>query len=94
MQALKSLAAPHRASDKGSLQELASLGRQGLKMCMMSCPVNAGSKDPGAPQRASDERQRTYKTKAEVEKTKSSTTLIVAVLLVIAFVVPMLQYYG
>ena len=54
----------------------------------------AGSKDPGAPQRASDERQRTYKTKAEVEKTKSSTTLIVAVLLVIAFVVPMLQYYG
>eukprot|EP00891_Asterochloris_glomerata_P007750 jgi/Astpho2/7750/Aster-07592 len=56
--------------------------------------VLTGSKDPGAPQRASDERQRTYKTKAEVEKTKSSTTLIVAVLLVIAFVVPMLQYYG
>jgi uncharacterized membrane protein YgcG len=53
-----------------------------------------GQKDPGAPARKEDNRQRTYKTKDEVEKTKPVYVTIVAVLLVIAFVVPMLQYFG
>ncbi len=37
---------------------------------------------------------RTYKTKEEVEKSKTVTSTVVITLLVIAVVVPMLQYYG
>ena len=54
----------------------------------------SGKEDPGPPIRAERVRQRTYKTKAETAKTKSATSTIVATLLLIAFVVPMLQYFG
>merc|ERR1719379_1108307 len=53
-----------------------------------------GKNDPGAPQRVSGARTRTYKTREETERTKPVTATIVLTLLVIAFVVPMLQYYG
>lgn len=49
---------------------------------------------PEGPKRDDGERKRTYKTKAETESTKSVTTTVVASLLLIAVVVPMLQYYG
>jgi len=44
--------------------------------------------------RSEAERKRTYKTKDEVEKTKGVSTAVVGTLLVIACLVPMLQYYG
>lgn len=44
--------------------------------------------------RADNSRKRTYKTKEEVDKTRGVTTTIVVTLLGIAFVVPMLQFYG
>jgi cytochrome c-type biogenesis protein CcmH/NrfG len=47
-----------------------------------------------APRREDVIRQRTYKTKEEVEKSKTVTTTVVVTLLIIAVVVPMLQYYG
>lgn len=47
-----------------------------------------------APTRLDVSRQRTYKTKEEVEKSKTLTSTVVVTLLVIAVVVPMLQYYG
>lgn len=53
-----------------------------------------GEPVPAAPQRADTNRQRTYKTKEETEKSKSVTGTVVASLLLIAVVVPMLQYYG
>ena len=48
----------------------------------------------GPPVRSEAERKRTYKTKDEVEKTKGVSTAVVGTLLVIACLVPMLQYYG
>jgi len=49
---------------------------------------------PEAPKREDTTRMRTYKTKEEVEKSKTVTSTVVVTLLVIAVVVPMLQYYG
>jgi uncharacterized membrane protein YgcG len=53
-----------------------------------------GQAVPAAPKRNDTTRQRTYKTKEETEKSKKVTGTVVATLLLIAFVVPMLQYYG
>ncbi|KAL3152803.1 hypothetical protein ABBQ38_012385 [Trebouxia sp. C0009 RCD-2024] len=53
-----------------------------------------GQKDPGAPQRASESRTRTYKTKGETQDKKGIFSTIVLVLLGISVVVPMLQYWG
>lgn len=53
-----------------------------------------GKPIPEAPQRADTTRQRTYKTKAETDRAKSVTGTVVGALLLIAVVVPMLQYYG
>ncbi|KIZ03098.1 hypothetical protein MNEG_4860 [Monoraphidium neglectum] len=53
-----------------------------------------GNTVPEAPKRNDAVRQRTYKTKAETEKSKTVTSTVVLTLLVIACVVPMLQYYG
>jgi cytochrome c-type biogenesis protein CcmH/NrfG len=47
-----------------------------------------------APKREEANTSRTYKTKEEVEKSKSVTSSVVVTLLVIAVAVPMLQYYG
>merc|ERR1711998_819931 len=56
--------------------------------------VLKGKNDPGAPQRNSGSRTRTYKTREETERVKPVTGTIVLTLLAIAFVVPMLQFYG
>ena len=65
------------------------------QQCADGCWLYAtGQKDPGAPSRKEDNRQRTYKTKEEVEKTKPVYVTVVAALLLIAFIVPMLQYFG
>jgi len=53
-----------------------------------------GQKDPGAPQRAAEGKNRTYKTKAETDKSRNVFSTIVLVLLGISVVVPMLQYWG
>jgi uncharacterized membrane protein YgcG len=53
-----------------------------------------GKDDPGAPQRANNNRKRTYKTKEETDRVKPVTGPVVITLLFIAFVVPMLQFYG
>lgn len=53
-----------------------------------------GKADPGPPARLDTTRKRTYKTKAETSKSKPVTGTIVGVLLFIAVVVPMLQYWG
>lgn len=53
-----------------------------------------GQADPGAPQRADTTRVRTYKTKEETQQKKGVTGPIVGTLLVIAVIVPMLQYWG
>lgn len=53
-----------------------------------------GKQDPGAPFRQERVRTRTYKTKAETEKSKIATSTIVLTLLGIAFIVPMIQYLG
>jgi len=53
-----------------------------------------GKGDIGGPQRKDNTRRRTYRTKAETEKARGVTSTIVVTLLGIAFVVPMLQYYG
>lgn len=49
---------------------------------------------PAAPKRNDQVRQRTFKTKEETDKSKGVTATVVGVLLLIAFVVPMLQYMG
>jgi len=56
--------------------------------------MSAEKEDPGAPKKNEAVQGRTYKTKEETEKTKSVTATIVVVLLGIAVIVPMLQYYG
>ena len=53
-----------------------------------------GQKVPAAPSRGEQERVRTYKTKGETNNQRTVFTTIVVVLLVIAFIVPMLQFYG
>lgn len=53
-----------------------------------------GEPVPAAPLRNDSERVRTFKTKEETEKNKNVTSTVVVSLLVIAVVVPMLQYYG
>lgn len=53
-----------------------------------------GNPVPEAPTREDANRGRTYKTKEEVEKSKTVTSTVVVTLLIIAVVVPMLQYYG
>lgn len=53
-----------------------------------------GNPVPDAPQRDEVNRGRTYKTKEEVESSKTVTSTVVVTLLIIAVVVPMLQYYG
>ena len=53
-----------------------------------------GNAVPEAPKRNDTTRLRTYKTKEETDKTKKVTATVVATLLLIAFIVPMLQYYG
>jgi len=53
-----------------------------------------GKDDPGAPQRSKSVRKRTYKTREETDRVKPVTGAIVITLLIIAFVVPMLQFYG
>lgn len=50
--------------------------------------------DPGPPARKDGARKRTYKTKAETDKSRGVTGTIVLSLLAISVVVPMLQYYG
>ena len=56
--------------------------------------VLTGATDPGGPVRNEAERKRTYKTKEEVNATKTVSTTVVGTLLFISVVVPMLQYYG
>lgn len=53
-----------------------------------------GQPVPDAPKRDDTTRQRTYKTKEETDNKKPVYTAVVGTLLVIAVVVPMLQYYG
>uniref|UniRef100_A0A7S2TUB2 TPM domain-containing protein n=1 Tax=Lotharella oceanica TaxID=641309 RepID=A0A7S2TUB2_9EUKA len=53
-----------------------------------------GEADPGPPQLKEYKRERTYKTKEEVEASKGASIQVVGALLLIAFVVPMLQYAG
>lgn len=47
-----------------------------------------------APVRNEQNRERTYRTKEETEKSRNVTSTVVGTLLLIAVVVPMLQYYG
>lgn len=47
-----------------------------------------------APVRNEVVNERTYRTKEETEKSKNVTSTVVVTLLLIAVVVPMLQYYG
>lgn len=56
--------------------------------------ISQGKADPGGPERKDNSRRRTYKTKEETDKAKNVTSTVVITLLGIAFVVPMLQYYG
>ena len=53
-----------------------------------------GAPDPGPPARKDTARGRTYKTKAETDRTRGATGTIVLTLLGISVVVPMLQYWG
>ncbi|GAB5358538.1 hypothetical protein AAMO2058_000467000 [Amorphochlora amoebiformis] len=53
-----------------------------------------GDADPGPPSIKEYRRERTYKTKEEVDKSKGASVEVVGALLLIAFVVPMLQYAG
>lgn len=53
-----------------------------------------GNEVPEGPVRADNERKRNFRTKEETENSKSVTGTVVITLLLIAVVVPMLQYYG
>ena len=57
-------------------------------------PPSSHFQDPGGPERKETARKRTYKTKDETDRTRFVTTTVVVTLLLIAFVVPMLQFYG
>eukprot|EP00468_Gymnochlora_sp_CCMP2014_P005794 CAMPEP_0167753748 /NCGR_PEP_ID=MMETSP0110_2-20121227/7887_1 /TAXON_ID=629695 /ORGANISM="Gymnochlora sp., Strain CCMP2014" /LENGTH=239 /DNA_ID=CAMNT_0007639551 /DNA_START=207 /DNA_END=926 /DNA_ORIENTATION=+ len=53
-----------------------------------------GDTDPGAPMLRDGRKERTYKTKDEVDASRGASIQVVGALLLIAFVVPMLQYAG
>ncbi|PSS10157.1 UPF0603 protein [Actinidia chinensis var. chinensis] len=53
-----------------------------------------GLPDPGGPQFKDNKRESNFKTKEETEEKRGQFTLVVGGLLVIAFVVPMAQYYA
>lgn len=53
-----------------------------------------GLPDPGGPQFKENKRESNFKTKEETEEKRGQFTLVVGGLLVIAFVVPMAQYYA
>ncbi|KAL5995545.1 hypothetical protein ACLOJK_025608 [Asimina triloba] len=53
-----------------------------------------GLPDPGGPQFKDNKRESNFKTKEETEEKRGQFTLVVVGLLVIAFVVPMAQYYA
>eukprot|EP00200_Dunaliella_tertiolecta_P004548 CAMPEP_0202344052 /NCGR_PEP_ID=MMETSP1126-20121109/3907_1 /ASSEMBLY_ACC=CAM_ASM_000457 /TAXON_ID=3047 /ORGANISM="Dunaliella tertiolecta, Strain CCMP1320" /LENGTH=274 /DNA_ID=CAMNT_0048935203 /DNA_START=23 /DNA_END=847 /DNA_ORIENTATION=+ len=53
-----------------------------------------GKEVPDGPMREDQSRRRTFRTKEETDKSKNVTTTVVLSLLLIACVVPMLQYYG
>lgn len=56
-------------------------------------PVLGGRSDPGPPDMSAREVVQTYKTKQETSNQRSKYVIIVAVVLVIAFVAPLLQTY-
>lgn len=53
-----------------------------------------GLPDPGGPQFKDNKRESNFKSKEETEEKRGQFTLVVGGLLVIAFVVPMAQYYA
>jgi uncharacterized protein len=53
-----------------------------------------GKEVPDGPMREDNTRRRTFRTKEETQKSKNITSTVVVSLLLIACVVPMLQYYG
>lgn len=53
-----------------------------------------GEADPGAPKQVKVSNDRTYKTKKETDSRRGNYGIIVGALLVIAFVVPMVQYFA
>ncbi|CAA3018580.1 UPF0603 protein At1g54780, chloroplastic [Olea europaea var. sylvestris] len=53
-----------------------------------------GLPDPGGPQFKDNKRESNFKTREETEEKRGQFTLVVGGLLVIAFVVPMAQYYA
>ncbi|GFR40997.1 hypothetical protein Agub_g1662 [Astrephomene gubernaculifera] len=53
-----------------------------------------GNPVPEAPVRSEVSRERNYRTKEETDKSRNVTSTVVGTLLLIAVVVPMLQYYG
>lgn len=53
-----------------------------------------GLPDPGGPQTKDNKRESNFKTKEETDEKRGQFTLVVGGLLVIAFVVPMAQYYA
>lgn len=54
----------------------------------------SGKPVPAGPKRNDANRERTYRTREETDKSKNVTTTVVVSLLLIAVIVPMLQYYG
>nr|ACF24529.1 putative thylakoid lumen protein [Gymnochlora stellata] len=56
--------------------------------------ILGGEQDPGAPAMKEFRKERTYKTKEEVDASRGASIQVVGALLLIAFVVPMLQYAG
>lgn len=53
-----------------------------------------GLEDPGGPQFQENKRESNFKTKQQTEEKRGQFTTVVGGLLVIAFVVPMAQYYA
>ena len=53
-----------------------------------------GLPDPGGPKVNENKRESNFKTKEETEEKRGQFSLVVGGLLVIAFVVPMAQYYA
>ncbi|EPS58574.1 hypothetical protein M569_16241, partial [Genlisea aurea] len=53
-----------------------------------------GLPDPGGPKAEDNKRESNFKTREETEEKRGQFTLVVGGLLVIAFVVPMAQYYA
>jgi len=56
--------------------------------------ILTGDTDPGAPEIKEYRKERTYKTKEETDVARGASYQVVGALLLIAFVVPMLQYAG